>query len=139
MPFLINRLKALPFALVAFVAVWFLPKSFRDGWGAAIFVTLLWVLFLLWDQRNYFWKSKPPFLNWAGLILSLVACLFTAELVKGRFVHGRRNTYVPLGLYVGSAAFWMTQLMIWLVGRTTWVKTILSQKRASERLLHADK
>jgi hypothetical protein len=105
--------------------------------GSCSFYYVLWLLFLLWDSRNYFWKTKLPFLNWAGLILSLAACLLAAELVKGRFVQGRRNTFVPLGLYVGSAAFWTTQLMIWLVGRTTSVKKIISQKRGSERPLHA--
>jgi hypothetical protein len=118
MSYLRNRLNGLPVAIGALVVFLLLPQPFRDQWGNALFITLVWLAYAVWDGRNkYFRKSHTSAFAWTGLVLSVTACLFAAESVKGRFVPGRHHTLTPLGFYVGTAVFWVMQLIVWILGR----------------------
>src|SRR5262245_9891657 len=117
MAFVINRFKVVPFALGAFIGFWVLPKSFRNECGPAVYITLFWLLYSLWGTPSNIRRSRSALPTCLGLILSLASCLVAAQLVKGRVVLGRHNNYVPLGLYVGSVAFWVMQLTVWFMGR----------------------
>jgi hypothetical protein len=116
--FLTERLKALPLAAGAFVVYLLLPQSFRKEWGAAVVVAFFWFVFTPWDNpKKYFRKSKQALINWTRLILSVAACFLIAQSVNGNVIRYRRNTYIPAGLLLGTAAFWAMQLILLIADR----------------------